>query len=73
MKKINFTLAGKKVVEKWKIWISISLSIVVIALIAFSIFAGVNKDAGRGPARIRGKCGSGRYAFGYRGNTGIYL
>ncbi len=48
MKKINFTLAGKKVVEKWKIWISISLSIVVIALIAFSIFAGVNKDAGRG-------------------------
>ena len=48
MKKINFTLAGKKVVEKWKIWISISLSIVAIALIAFSIFAGVNKDAGRG-------------------------
>ena len=48
MKKINFTLAGKKVVEKWKYWISVPLAIFLIALIAFGIYAGVNKDAALG-------------------------
>ncbi|MDE6565518.1 MAG: hypothetical protein K2L47_00455, partial [Clostridia bacterium] len=48
MKKINFTLAGKKVVEKWKYWISVPLAIFLIALIAFGIYAGVNKDVALG-------------------------
>ena len=48
MKKINFTLAGKKVVEKWKYWIAVPLAIFLIALIAFGIYAGVNKDAALG-------------------------
>ena len=52
MKKINFTLAGKKVVEKWKYWISVPLAIFLIALIAFGIYAGVNK-IGRASCRER--------------------
>lgn len=48
MKKINFTLAGKRVVEKWKYWISVPLAILLIALIAFGIYAGVYKDAAQG-------------------------
>ena len=48
MKKINFTLAGKKKEKKWKYWISVPLAIIFIALIAFGIYAGVYKDAAQG-------------------------
>ena len=48
MKKINLTLAGKKVVEKWKYWIAVPIAILLIAIIAFGIFAGVYKDAAQG-------------------------
>lgn len=48
MKKVKLSLAGTKVVEKWKIWISIPIAVIIIALIAFSVFAGINKDAGKG-------------------------
>lgn len=48
MKKINISLAGKKVVEKWKIWISLPLAVILIALIAFGAFAGIYKDPAQG-------------------------
>lgn len=48
MKKINLTLSGKKIVEKWRYWISIPCAIILVALVVFSIFAGVKKDAGQG-------------------------
>lgn len=38
-------LAGKEIVEKKKIWFLIPLVVIVIALIAFGIFAGVNGSA----------------------------
>lgn len=41
-------LAGKKVVEKWKIWFAVPIAIILIACIAFGIYAGVYKDAGQG-------------------------
>lgn len=48
MKKINLTLAGKKVVEKWQYWIAVPLAVILIALIAFGIYAGVYKNASQG-------------------------
>lgn len=48
MKKINFTLAGKKVVEKWKYWIAVPLIVILIACVAFGIYAGVKKDPAQG-------------------------
>lgn len=41
-------LAGKKIVEKAKIWYIIPVAIVLIAAIAFGIYAGIAKDASQG-------------------------
>ncbi len=48
MKKIKMSLAGTKVVEKWKIWITIPIVIVMLALVAFGIYAGVKGDVAQG-------------------------
>lgn len=41
-------LAGKRIVEKAKIWYIIPLVIILIAAIAFGIYAGINKSASQG-------------------------
>lgn len=41
-------LAGKRVVEKAKIWYLIPIVIILIACVAFGIYAGVNKDFSSG-------------------------
>lgn len=48
MKSINISLAGKKVVEKWRYWVSLPFVIILAACIAFGIYAGIAKDASRG-------------------------
>ena len=48
MKKIKLSLAGTKVVEKWKIWLMIPIAVMLIACVAYGIFAGVNGDAAQG-------------------------
>lgn len=39
---------GKRIVEKYKIWILVPIVIIVLACAAFGIYAGVYKDAGQG-------------------------
>lgn len=41
-------LAGKKIVEKWKIWFMIPIVIILAAAVVFGITAGIAKDAGEG-------------------------
>lgn len=48
MKKIKMSLAGTKVVDKWKIWLMIPIAVMLIACVAFGIFAGVSGDISQG-------------------------
>ncbi len=48
MKNIKMNLAGTKIVEKWKIWFLIPITIILIALVSFGIYAGINGDAAKG-------------------------